>query len=187
MFNAFDKLLGFHCAPTLMGIKAANLICCAKKEYTNLKELLLEYNTFMNSKGIYVEALWETVRCVMILIYQKKTLVKILKSLDVINFLKKYGYKNETSIQETLEHLRKNVNKNGDFPHEIGIFLGYPLEDVEGFIKNNGKNCQACGFWKVYSDPENKIKLFEKYAKCRKVICRYLDRGTSIRQLLEAV
>ncbi len=40
-----------------------------------------------------------------------------------------------------------------DFPHEIGVFLGYPLADVIGFIQNRGKNFTACGYWKVYTDP----------------------------------
>ena len=26
-----------------------------------------------------------------------------------------------------------------DFPHEIGLLLGYPLADVKAFIENEGK------------------------------------------------
>lgn len=39
-----------------------------------------------------------------------------------------------------------------DFPHEMGILLGYPVEDVEGFIINNGKNELYTGYWKVYDN-----------------------------------
>lgn len=52
------------------------------------------------------------------------------------------------------------------FPHEIGIFLGYPLEDVKGFIENSGRHFKICGQWKVYSDTKRAEKLFAKYAEC---------------------
>lgn len=52
------------------------------------------------------------------------------------------------------------------FPHEIGIFLDYPLQDVKGFIENKGKNSKYNGLWKVYGDKDASMKLFEKYRKC---------------------
>lgn len=186
MLNDFDKLLGFHCAPTLMGIKEANLICCAKKQFADISDLLSEYNAFLNHKGLYLEPLWETERRVLVLVYQKKKLTESLKEPKVINFLEKYGYQENMTFNELLDNLKKNVSATGDFPHEIGVFLGYPIEDVEGFILNKGKNCQVCGCWKVYSDVENKLKLFEKYTKCRDVVCSYINRGSSIRQLMQA-
>jgi hypothetical protein len=52
------------------------------------------------------------------------------------------------------------------FPHEIGVFLGYPLQDVKGFIENNGRNSKYTGLWKVYGDKAASIRMFEKYRKC---------------------
>lgn len=31
------------------------------------------------------------------------------------------------------------VQKGKAFPHEIGVLLGYPAEDVKGFVVNEGK------------------------------------------------
>ena len=45
----------------------------------------------------------------------------------------------------------------------MGIFLGYPLEDVKGFIEFNGKESLYVGYWKVYSKLEEKLALFQKY------------------------
>ncbi len=39
------------------------------------------------------------------------------------------------------------------YPHEIGIFLGYPLEDVLGFIQ--------LVFWKVYD--QNSVTRSRNY------------------------
>ena len=44
------------------------------------------------------------------------------------------------------------LQKEQLFPHEIGVFLGYPPEDVKAFIKQNGKGAVLCGYWKVYSN-----------------------------------
>ena len=38
-----------------------------------------------------------------------------------------------------------------EFPHEIGIFLGYPPADVDGFMHRK-EDCRISGLWKVYDD-----------------------------------
>lgn len=55
-------------------------------------------------------------------------------------------------------------------PHEMGIFLGIPVEDVCGFVKHQGKNCLLCRYWKVYYDPLKAQKLFENYDCARKMV-----------------
>ena len=35
-----------------------------------------------------------------------------------------------------------------DFPHEISVFLGYPLKDVKCFISRRGSGYHMCGEWK---------------------------------------
>lgn len=44
---------------------------------------------------------------------------------------------------------QKRLNTK-NFPHEIGIFLGYPLDDVIGFIEH--KPYYLVGDWKVYQN-----------------------------------
>lgn len=41
--------------------------------------------------------------------------------------------------------------------------LGYPAEDVQGFIENETKECKCVGCWKVYGDVEQAQKKFEQY------------------------
>ena len=38
------------------------------------------------------------------------------------------------------------------FPHEIGIFLGYPPDDVRRFMECPMSECIMSGYWKVYGD-----------------------------------
>ena len=73
-----------------------------------------------------------------------------------------------------------------DFPHEIGVFLGYPLEDVVGFIRHRGKCFTCCGCWKSYGDPAAAQQHFDQLAKCTAVYLRLFHSGTPILKLAVA-
>ena len=48
--------------------------------------------------------------------------------------------------------LIERLQNREDFPHEIGLFLSYPPEDVQGFIDNRAHNYKRICAWKVYGD-----------------------------------
>ena len=73
-----------------------------------------------------------------------------------------------------------------EFPHEIGVFLGYPLTDVVGFIENQGRNFTCCGCWKAYGDRDAAERLFAQLNKCTKVYLRLFHSGTPIFRLAVA-
>lgn len=75
---------------------------------------------------------------------------------------------------------------SAEFPHEIGVFLGYPLGDVVGFIENRGKNFTCCGCWKSYGDPDAAQKHFDQLSKCTAVYLRLFHSGTPILRLAVA-
>ena len=104
---------------------------------------------------------------------------------NTVDFLLEYGYLRGLTLSEKISRLRSRLGKCGEFPHEIGIFLGYPVEDVRGFISNEGKNFKACGTWKVYGDGERAAGLFESYRRCTEYFCSMVERGARIVQLAE--
>ena len=83
--------------------------------------------------------------------------------------------------------LSKRLNETKEFPHEIGLFLGYPPEDVKGFIDNRAEGYKCIGCWKVYGDEENAKRKFECYKKCTDVYCAQWANGKSIERLTVAV
>ena len=85
-----------------------------------------------------------------------------------------------------LERLRSRLAQREDFPHEIGLFLGYPLGDVIGFIENAGKNSKCAGCWKVYCNECETMKLFEKFKKCTRIYTKLWRQGTSVEKLTVA-
>lgn len=91
-------------------------------------------------------------------------------------FLAHCGYTG-TAPAACLDVLRRKLAISSDFPHEIGLFLGYPLGDVIGFIENHGQNCLCCGVWKVYTNPEAAAGAFRKFSKCTRVYRRLFFGG----------
>ena len=77
----------------------------------------------------------------------------------------------DRGLEEMLDALQLRLTC-GAFPHEIGLFLGYPPEDVEGFRLHRGRDYKLCGCWKVYSDVEGARQCFRRYDRCRAALCR---------------
>ena len=76
--------------------------------------------------------------------------------------------------------------ESGDFPHEVGLFLSYPPEDVKGFIENRAANAKCTGVWKVYGDERQARQTFAKYKKCTDIYCRSWRAGSSLERLAVA-
>ena len=136
-------------------------------------------------KGIQIEILREEETWALIYVYRVKKLEEDLKKNEVSKFLRENGYK-ETCVNYAISLLKKRLMDLKAFPHEIGVFLGYPIEDVIGFINNKGCNFKCCGYWKVYGDKEKAIKEFARYDKCRMIYTKLWNQGRSILKLTVA-
>ena len=122
----------------------------------------------------------------LIYLYRAGWLRSILSEPSTRAFLAGQGYGADQSCQELLRQLSRRLCLEREFPHEIGVFLGYPLEDVVGFIRNRGRNYTCCGYWKAYGDPEAAQKRFDQYRRCTAACCEQFRKGTAITQLIAA-
>ena len=77
------------------------------------------------------------------------------------------------------------MSAGGRFPHEMGLLLGYPAEDVKGFVENEGKNFLYSGYWKVYADVEEKRRLFQKFENAKETVIQLLSYGVGIQDILD--
>jgi hypothetical protein len=74
------------------------------------------------------------------------------------------------------------LSRGNEFPHEIGLFLGYPPKDVEGFMHSRD-DCLLCGLWKVYDNPEGAQEQFRKCRACTSILLSRLQSGSRLDQL----
>ncbi len=184
MHSKLDHLLAFHCAPTLSGIKPANLIAHdATISFYNSPGA--DQMTFaLNQLGIRIERICCCSSRELTLVYNEFQLWEHLRQPQIWGFLVSQGYPMYDDLQTVLNALKERVVRTLGFPHEIGVFLGYPLEDVMGFIRNKGQNCKMCGYWKVYGDADSAMKQFNQFTECRDSMVDKLVQGVSITQLL---
>ena len=89
-------------------------------------------------------------------------------------------------LDALLRNLKRRIAKSKDFPHEIGLFLGYPIEDVVGFIRYAGKGCKLSGLWKVYGDAEAASRLFDRLSRVCHAVTRRVDKGETLLEVFAA-
>ena len=143
------------------------------------------WNQELQARGISLVVLRVQNQKALMYVCRKQRLQERLDDQEVQNFLGKYGYV-QKDADYALQRLKERLAKAEGFPHEIGVFLDYPLEDVVGFIENAGQNYKCSGCWKVYCNECETRKLFAKYKKCREVYRRLWKQGRDIRTLTVA-
>lgn len=180
---SLEEKLGFRvvtqCAPVLKGIKVSNIITVQAGGYNRIKKYL------KGSKVICIPLYshWDKE---ILFFYRLDMLKAHLKQEKVQRFLKQYGYQ-DMGVSEVLLRLRQRyadyAGKKMGFPHELGVILEYPVEDVEGFIQNQGKNCLAERYWKVYHDKEQAEQIFRLYDQAKETAMKEIVAGFPLSQV----
>ena len=177
-----ERLIAYYCGPSLAGIKPSNIMSCPKDKIKDIHCKIKKLNKELNGRDIYIEPLCECDKMVMIIVYRKKVLEKHLKNQKTAEFLSIFGYPESPEITDYISLLKERLSCNR-FPHEIGVFLGYPLHDILGFIKNPSKGCLLVGEWKVYKNADEAQKLFLRYNACRAGIIKRMKKGQTLSQI----
>lgn len=137
-------------------------------------------------KGIRVLPLRYRDGYALIYAYRPSKLSQDLQQAGACSLLRERGYASEAP-ERCIVQLMRRLAGDGEFPHEIGIFLGYPPEDVCGFIENRAGGYKYVGEWKVYGDADKAKEIFAKYRECTEVYCAQFAQGKSIERLTVAV
>jgi len=176
-----DELLVRHCSPTLAGMKTGNIFNCRYADRDELKRELRELNKRLRKKGLRLVPLRYSEGIALLYLYRPCALGRDLSVQAARDILRSQGYVEETPTK-CLHCLMRRICESEDFPHEIGLFLGYPPEDVSGFIENR-EDFKCVGVWKVYGNADAAKRTFEKYRKCTRVYCDRFACGASIDRL----
>lgn len=178
-----EDLIVKHCSPTLAGLKTANLFSCPYSQRQDIERYAQDFNRRFGHKGVKMLPLEFGKERALIYVFRPTELQKDLSDTQAITILKSLGYDRFDS-QNCLNRLKSRVKGCPGFPHEIGLFLGYPPEDVWGFILHKGNCCKCCGCWKVYGNEEKALRAFAKYKKCSGIYYSKWLQGTSINKLI---
>ena len=122
----------------------------------------------------------------LVYVYRPAMLHKRLERTDIADFLHGQGYAS-LKLSDALATLARHIHCGEEFPHEVGIFLDYPLADVIGFIRHQGAAFCCVGCWKAYTNEEQARRTFALYRKCRMVyLACYHNKGYGVTRLTVA-
>lgn len=180
---SFEQLVICHCAPVLRGIKVSNLVSCSKQDFPFVKREADNLNKRFEPFGLKCSVLCECKNFSLVFVYDCHKLEKFLNEHDNREYLESVGY-SCVSTECMLSELAQRIDGCQEFPHEIGSFLGYPIEDVVGFTRNHGANFKYSGYWKVYGDIRKAKALFESFDLCSRKCSKLAMKGFSIEEVI---
>lgn len=174
-----------HGSPTLARLKLGSLMNVFHNGMEALQGEIRRLNRMLAPKGLVLTALRADEKRALLYLFRCEHLRRKLTCPLVRAFLSGYGYEKFTAA-EAIKFLRTRMAREGDFPHEIGVFLDYPLSDIQDFIRHGGQNCRMCGVWKVYSNEDDARRTFDRFKKCRDVYTRKYREGCPLARLTVA-
>lgn len=177
-----EELVLLHCAPTLAGLKTGSLFSCLYSSEGELHRQVREWNRRLVPKGLRVLPLRYRDGRGLVYLYRPDRLGRDLRDPVAERLLEQRGYP-QGDADRCVCRLMSRLKEGEDFPHEIGLFLGYPPVDVDGFIHQGPRKCKLVGDWKVYGDPNAAEKKFAQYKKCTAVYRDCHRRGRTVEQL----
>ena len=182
--DSLEERVVRHCAPTLAGIKCGSMfrMCMSPSEILGGLRFM---NRLLQSCGVSFMALRTEADALLVYVYRPGMLSDVLSDTRVREFLGDFGY-HGTSYVHFLRHLRVRFSESS-MPHEVGIFLGYPLEDVKGFMANGGKSCACSGCWKSYGDAAEAECRFRRCRECTRKCMEMHSRGVSLADMAVSV
>lgn len=184
--HQLDRLLAAYCSPTLAGIKPASLVSCSRAEHPDLPRQLQGYRQAFAARGICFDILCACQERYLLLVYHRAQLAGHMEDKRVQRVLTRFDYPAGAPLETLLDGLRQRIAAQAGFPHEISLFLGYPIEDVVGFIRNEGRGCKLCGYWKVYGDAEAASRLFDRLSRVCSAVKRRIEQGETLLQVFAA-
>lgn len=182
--RTFESVLVRQCAPTLAGLKPGSIFCFKHPSLEVSRQKVRQWNERLTPLGLTVQILLERPgsNSAIVYVYRRGHLEQLLTYPAYREFLQNTGY-TETALDGLLAQLSHRLETQPEFPHEIGVFLGFPLRDVIGFIENRGRNFTCCGFWKSYGDPAEMQVCFDCYRRCIQTCVTMFEQGIPIEWL----
>ncbi|MCB2290603.1 DUF3793 family protein [Clostridium sp. CS001] len=171
-----------NAAPTIKNHKTSSLINF-RNNNRNLKDVWEKYKNEVKEKlDVDFFELKKDETSTLVLFYNKEKIKLGIRDSRSMEFLKRFGYNESMDIHECLSFLGKRFENL--CPHEIGVFLGYPIEDVVSFVDYPSSKCKMVGYWKIYHDIEKAEIIFNKYDEIKHDIMTLMVKGMKPTEVL---
>ncbi len=157
--------------PTLLGVKPMHILCF-RKDFKFVDRLLADLEMlFSTHESIRYQLVYSRNNSIKVIVYHLETMTRLLEDQRVLRFLTSRGFSAEMTAEDYMDHLHRCLIDN-QLPEEYGVFFGYPLKDVMGFIGHPSLQHVKTTAWKVYGDPTLSDRLFEQFQRAEEKILR---------------
>ena len=168
-----ESVVAYFGAPVTAGLKCACLVNISRCGQNILGDWLNVRTKLSGRLSVDFAEMLVSERSVLLLIYRERELLRVLSMGGVQTFLAQFGYNGDLGssapyiarLQERFSRIPRDSQGSQKMPHEVGVFLDYPLEDVKGFIENGGRNAKFAGYWKVYGNEIEAMRRFEAFRR----------------------
>ncbi|MGV3024150.1 DUF3793 family protein [Clostridium thermobutyricum] len=181
--ESLEKYLLFTLSPVIGGLKPSSTITLSydKKEYSIWSNYKKEFLEILKLKEIVLR---KGTKAEIILIYNEENLLNCINKKDNREFLNKLGYDLTLTLEENLDILVYRYEKY-HCPHELGVFLGIPIEDVIDFMECSDKKCLMCGYWKVFNNYNNAKDIFNKYDISKNIMIKSIEENKALLNIVD--
>ena len=114
--RTLEQALAYYCAPSMVGIKSADLFSWPQMEGAELDA----YVTALQARGITLRVMRRGGKRMLLLVYRRRCLERRLACPAVRGMLREAGYPEEGGVEALLDVLSTRLS-GGAFPHEIGL------------------------------------------------------------------
>lgn len=180
--NSMKTQMALQCAPLITGLKVANLFIVLSEKRQEIRDIL-------DGTDISYMILSTSGCKTTFFLYRESQLTAWIFRKKNRELLQEAGYDGKVLadiLKEVQIRYRAYVREGKRFPHEIGLLLGYPPEDVKGFVVNGGRNFLYSGYWKVYGNLSETKQLFYRFDLAKESLIELIAKGIGIRNVIES-
>lgn len=161
-----------ECSEVMAGIKPASLVSLVNRTRPCGRNLYQLWQSHHEELSLYFadisfKLLQITERALLLFCYQPGQLEAHLAHPGIRVLLGRAGYDPDMSGEDLLAELCRRIENSATFPHEIGLFIGYPTKDVAAFMGLVRLPFSCQGPWKIYGNPDKSLQLANRFKACR--------------------
>lgn len=177
-----EYLLLYKTCLVISEVKPAVTIAFSKIKNNQYEDWCKFGINFLDTVSLDYIVLRDKEDIIILMIYNRKLLEEVINKKENRSFLKYFGYYS-INLESNLKILKNRYDKY-NCPHEIGIFLGIPVEEVRAFIESSGNNYIESRYWKVFVDRKKSTDIFKRYDFIRKYTISSIINGFSLSKVI---
>ena len=185
--NRLIRYLLVKLAPVILGVKPAGLLRLTDCRQTGGKQhdlFCLHQPEILAALQLRCRILRRNSENLVVFFFREGALERVLSEPHNAEFLAGRGYRRGAELAE----LEFRCRNGSGFPHEIGVFLGYPLKDVRCYIENpNACLTLPRGLWRVAGEPAESLAVMERFRRAESAMRQVVGCGRPLEETLRDI